>query len=209
MKVEIYSDIACPWCAIGKRRFRRALEAFERREVVAVVHRPFQLDPTAPRTPVPLLTYLERRYGAMAPGMLHRVEEAAAVEGLVFDWDRALAVNTFLAHRLLLHAAERWGVELQDELLDRLYRAHFSEGRDVGSRAVLAEIAGEAGGDAAEATAYLASDAGEEELRQALDEASLIGVRSVPTFVFDGERALAGAQPVGVLLGVMGDTARG
>src|SRR5919112_5540668 len=100
MKVEVYSDVACPWCYIGKRRFERALGAFPGRDDVEVVYRPFQLDPTTPTTATPLMPRLERRYGSGFRAAANRTEETARAEGLSIDHDRALAVSTLLAHRL-------------------------------------------------------------------------------------------------------------
>src|SRR5690554_4302487 len=100
MKVEIYSDIVCPWCYIGDRRFARALAAFPGAAQVDVVYRPYQLDPDAPEEPIPLKSYLERRFGRPVDGMLQRVSETAREEGIEMDWDRALSVNTLTAHRL-------------------------------------------------------------------------------------------------------------
>src|SRR5690606_21072493 len=116
LTVEIYSDIACPWCYIGERRLERALAALPAHEPIEVVFRPFQLDPAAPATAVPLTQYLERRYGARASGMLSAVSRTAAGEGITMDWDRALSVNTRTAHRLLQWALREGGPEVQRKL---------------------------------------------------------------------------------------------
>src|SRR5687767_13003626 len=101
MKVEIYSDVVCPWCYIGEKRFERALAAYPGAEAVEVIFRAYQLDPAAPPRAIPLRRYLERRFGAPADGMTKQVSAAAAGEGIEIDWDRALAVSTRQAHRLM------------------------------------------------------------------------------------------------------------
>ena len=105
MKVEIYSDVACPWCYIGERRFERALAAFPGGHEIEVTFRPFQLDPNAPAAGVPMSEYLAKRFGRPEDAMLSRVTQAAAGEHITMDWDRAIAVNTRTAHRLLRLAA--------------------------------------------------------------------------------------------------------
>src|SRR5215218_5795732 len=109
MKVEIYSDVVCPWCYIGERRFERALAAYPASEPVEVVFRPYQLDPGAPAEARPLRRYLEARFGGSADGMTRQVGAAAAGEGITIDWDRALAVNTLQANRLLRLAEREYG----------------------------------------------------------------------------------------------------
>ena len=117
MKVEIYSDVVCPWCYIGERRFARALAAFGGGDV-EVVFRPFQLDPAAPTAAEPIARYLERRFGARAGSMLGSVSAAAAAEGITMDWDRALAANTRTAHRLLGLAEREYGAGTQRALAE-------------------------------------------------------------------------------------------
>jgi predicted DsbA family dithiol-disulfide isomerase len=203
MRVEIYSDVVCPWCYIGERRFARALAAFPQAGRVEVVYRSYQLDPEAPAEAVPLKQYLARRYGALMESMLARATETAAAEGIVMDWDRALVVNTLTAHRLLGLAEREYGAEVQRALADKLFEAHFTRGVDVADHEQLAGLAGSAGMDRARVLAYLASDEGLAETREALAQARRIGVRAVPTFVFDGEYAVEGAQPASVFLQVL------
>jgi predicted DsbA family dithiol-disulfide isomerase len=200
MKVEIYSDIVCPWCYIGKRRFQRALAERAGRapdDEVEVVFRPYQLDPNEPATPRPLLESLQRKFGPQARAMTARVSEAAREEGIEIDWDRAVAVNTLPAHRLLWLAEREAGPAVQRALAERLFEAHFARGENVGNPATLARLAGEAGGglDPARAAAMLATDEGEREVRGAIVQARRLGVAAVPTFVFDGEYGVQGAQP--------------
>jgi predicted DsbA family dithiol-disulfide isomerase len=191
--VEIYSDVVCPWCYIGKRRFERALADFG--EPVDVVYRPFQLDPQAPTTAAPVLDAYARKFGGLenARRLMERVTAAATGEGIEFRLDRAQRTNTFEAHRLLLHALEQ-DPRLQADVKERLLRAYFTEGRDVGDHGVLTEAAVAAGLDRDRTAAFLESDEGRDELRGLLDGAIDRGITAVPTFVFAGRWAVPGAQ---------------
>lgn len=208
MKVDIYSDIACPWCWVGEARFTRALAAFGGAGEVEVVFRPFQLDPDAPAEPVPMLEYLERRFGSGAGAMVGRVAEQARSDGLDMRYERALAVNTLRAHRLLRLAEREHGAAVQHDVASRLFAAHFAEGRDVSDPETLAAIAAEAGMDAARVRAELAGDAGEREVRDEISDARRLGVTAVPTFVFDGKYAVQGAQPTSAFLQALETVAR-
>lgn len=208
MKIEIYSDVACPWCYIGKRRFERALEAFAGREGVDVVFRPFQLDPTTPTTATPLMARLEKRFGSGFRAAAKRTEETARAEGLTIDHDRALAVNTLLAHRLLWLAERDYGAAVQRDLADRLFEAYFANGADVGDRVKLAELAAAAGMERDRVARFLASNEGEAEVRAEIAEARTLGVDAVPTFVFDETYAVSGAQPTPVFLQILEQVAR-
>lgn len=208
MKVEIYSDVVCPWCYIGERRFARALAAFPRAGEVEVVFRPFQLDPGASTTAVPTARHLASRYGARAEGMMQNVTQVGAQEGIAFRFDRALAVNTRTAHRLLRLAEREHGPAVQRALAERLFDAHFTEGVDIGDRARLVELAAAAGMDAERVRGYLASGEGDAELGAELDEARALGVQAVPTFVFDGQYVVEGGQPASVFLQVLEEVER-
>ena len=209
MKVEIYFDVVCPWCYIGERRFARALETLGASAGdVEVEFRPFQLDPGAPERAIPIGEYLERRYGALANSMQERVGKVAAGEGVTIDWSRAQMANTLKAHRLLRLAQLEYDADVQHALVEALFRAHFTDGVDVGDVAQLAAIAGAVGMDATRAAAWLSSDEGERETREAIRDAQAIGVQSVPTFVFDGRYAVEGAQPVETFVEVMTEVRR-
>lgn len=194
MKVDIYSDVACPWCYIGQARFERALEAFAGPEHVEVRYRPYQLDPRAPTDPEPMYDYLERRFGAKARAMAAHVIGIARAEGLVMDYERGLSVNSLDAHRLLTLAEREHGTEMQRALMRRLFDAHFAEGRDVGDPRVLAELAAAVGMDQDATRNYLESDAGTREVREEIAAAQRLGVSAVPTYVFDDRYIIEGAQ---------------
>jgi len=202
VKVDIWSDVVCPWCYIGKRRFEAALRRFPAAADVTVTFRAFQLDPGAPPgAATPVREVYERKFGpGQADGMIERVTTMAADEGLTFDMDRALRANTLLAHRLLWLAGER-GV--QDALKERLLRAYFSEGRNVGDPDTLADLAAECGLDREAVLGFLASDAGRAEVAGDLTEALELGITAVPTYVFDGRWSVPGAQDPDTFLRVL------
>jgi predicted DsbA family dithiol-disulfide isomerase len=196
MRIDVYHDLVCPWCRIGKANLAAALERWEG-EAPTVVYRPFLLDPAAPESAEPLLDWFRRTKGVADPlPLFERVAEAGAGAGLRFRFDRALSVQTRDAHRLLLAAPP----EIQPALLDVLHRLHFEEGASIGDPLVLAQAAAEAGMDRAEALDLLESGAGLLELQAALRESHHLVQGGVPFFVFDGRYALSGAQPPEVLL---------
>ena len=195
MKVDIYSDVACPWCYVGQARFERALAEFAGVERVDVRYHPYQLDPGAPAEAEPMYDYLTRRFGERSRSMAAHVIGIARGEGLEMDYDRGLSVNTLNAHRLSMLADREYGAETQRALIRRLFDAHFAEGKDVGDPRVLAELAGEVGMDPDAARNYLETDAGTGEVTEAIADAKRLGVSAVPTYVFDDKYVIEGAQP--------------
>ncbi len=199
MQVEIYSDVVCPWCYIGKRRWEAALEQIAKVhgsdavDSIEVVYRPFQLDPTAPSTPSPVFETYAKKFGSeqKAAEIIDRVTEAAAGEGLEFHLDIAQRANTLSAHRLLW-LAETKGV--QHDVKERLMRAYFREGADIANHRVLIRIGIESGLDEADVATMLNSDQGLNETLRALSQGAGRGITAVPTFVFDGEFMVSGAQ---------------
>ena len=204
MRVDIWSDVACPWCYIGKRRFDVALGRFQHRDAVEVHWRSFELDPAAPA--VRNVPYLERLAGkyrislAEADARIDDMIEAGARNGVVLRFDKAQPANTFDAHRLLHLAAER-GV--QADMADRMFRATFTKGAALGEPGVLAGLAADAGLDPTEVTAVLESDAFADVVRADERRAAELGIDSVPFFVVGGSYGVAGAQPPDVLLEVL------
>lgn len=196
MRVEIWSDIVCPWCYIGKARFEEGLAAFDHRDRVEVVHRSFELDPDRPKgDTVPVLDMLTAKYRVpreQAQAMEARVAEAAADAGLGYRADRDHG-NTFDLHRLL-HLAKTRG--RQGELLDLLYAANFAEERSVFDPATLVSLAAEAGLAADEARAVLDDDgAYADAVRADEREAAELGATAVPFFVLDRRFGVSGGQP--------------
>jgi predicted DsbA family dithiol-disulfide isomerase len=204
MRVEIWSDVVCPWCYIGKRRFESALSRFAHREQVEVVWRSFELDPHAPRRSEGALEeMLSRKYGvslAEASAMNARVTGLAAKEGLAYHLDQAQHGNTFDAHRLIhLGAAHH----LQGEVKERLLRAYFSEGRSISDPATLVALGAEAGIPPAEVRAMLAGDTYAGAVRADERRAAAFGIRGVPFFVIDERFGVSGAQDAAVLLNAL------
>jgi predicted DsbA family dithiol-disulfide isomerase len=201
MNVEIWSDIACPWCYIGKRRFEAALERFEHADQVEVHWRSFELDPAAPAVrPGGVVEHLAAKYGqtpAAAQAMVTNMEQVAAGEGLEFHLEDTAGGNTFDAHRLLHLARERGR---QDELKEELLRGYFTHGLPVADRTALVEAAVRAGLDRAEAEAVLGGEDHAEAVRDDEAQAYALGISAVPFFVLDRKYGVAGAQPADVLL---------
>lgn len=202
LTVEVWSDIACPWCFIGKRRFATALAGFPHRDHVEVTWRSYELSPTTPVGPGrPELDALAEHKGIpvdRVKQMFAQVTAVAAGEGLAYDFDRALAVNTFAAHRLVHLAHSTGGADLAERTLEALFSAHFEHGADLGDDETLVRIVSGAGLDAEAARAALDSDEGADAVRADEDEARALGVTGVPFFVVDRRVAVSGAQPAEV-----------
>ncbi|MEV1286797.1 DsbA family oxidoreductase [Micromonospora sp. NPDC049679] len=205
MEIEIYSDVVCPWCYIGKRRLEQALESYDGE--VTIRFRPFQLDPQPVHKPEPLVDALAAKFGGpeRARQIFEHTTGAAAQSGLTLHFDHAVSANTFDAHRLVWFATSRGRAA---EMIDALYQAHFTDGVDVGSRSALATLAGGVGLDETEVREFLDSSAGVAEVRGELDAARELGVTSVPTFVFAGKYAVTGAQEPETLRSVLDEVSR-
>jgi predicted DsbA family dithiol-disulfide isomerase len=198
--VEVWSDLVCPWCYLGKRRLEQALEQFPQRDRVDVVWRSFELEPDAPTTPEPRAEALVRRYGMTPEQAAERdatMTALAAEAGLDYRPDLVLLGNTFDAHRIL-HAAAAAG--LQAPAKERMLRAYFTEGRALSDPDTLVELAGEAGLDTEAARAALADGSHADEVRAEEREAAQLGVTGVPFFVLGRRYAVSGAQPAELLL---------
>lgn len=210
MKVEIWSDVVCPWCHIGKRRFEAALARFPHRDAVEVEWKAFELDPGARSaaagesvSPSGYAERLARKYGTSVAGgqqMTDHMTQQAAGEGLDFRFDRAVPANTFDAHQVIHLAAER-GV--QDAVKERLLAAYFTEGAAVGDRETLIRLAAEAGLDADEVRDALDEQRYAAAVRADEAEAGALGISGVPFFVVDRKYAVNGAQPADALLQVL------
>lgn len=204
MRIEIWSDIACPWCYIGKRRFEQALGAFPHRDRVEVVHRSYLLDPGAPTEPVETVAeMLGRKYGGGAGAgrtMIDRVEAVAAEEGMVWRHHSSLRVDTLDAHRLL-HLAREEGC--QDSLLEALYAAYFAQARNIADHDTLAELATGAGISEDRVREVLGSTEFTDAVFAEAAEAGALGANGVPFYVAERKYAVPGAQPVEVFTQVL------
>ena len=192
MRIDIWSDLVCPWCWIGKHRLQAALEGMG---PVDIHWHPYQLDPDADATPVPLREAYAKKFGSAerTEEILSQTQSTANAEGLPMDFSRGqVRVSTFDAHRLLWLAAREGDA---GKVGEALFRAHFAEGRNLADPDVLAD-AGAAGGLPRERViAMLDGDEGKAETRAGIVQAQAIGIRAVPTFVIDGQLAVQGAQP--------------
>jgi predicted DsbA family dithiol-disulfide isomerase len=199
MRVDIWSDIVCPWCYIGKRRFDQALATLDQRDQIEVVHRSFELDPAMQRgQTVQLLDMLAAKYRLnpeQASEAESRVAATAAADGLGYTSDRPVG-NTFDAHRLVHLASDRGRGE---ELLQRLYEAYFAEGKSVFGAGALTAAAAAAGLDPAEARRVLDDGGYAQDVRADEEQASALGISGVPFFVLDGKYGLSGAQPAALI----------
>ncbi|HYD10183.1 MAG TPA: DsbA family oxidoreductase [Acidimicrobiales bacterium] len=209
MNVDIWSDVVCPWCSIGRARFARALEQFEHRDSVTVVWRSYELDPSAgpsegaPAGPGGYAARLAAKYGTSVGEAEERIEHitsVAATEGLDFRFDRMRRGNTFDAHRLLHLALDR-GV--QEAAKERIDRATFSEGLPVSDIDALVQVGVDAGLDADEVRDVLESEKYADSVRADEAQATAYGIRGVPFFVVDGRYGVSGAQTPEVLLDVL------
>lgn len=204
MHVEIWSDIACPWCYVGKRRFESALSTFARREDVQVTWRSFELDPSAPPERVgDGASHLAEKYATsreQALTMQQHMTDVAAGQGLDLRFDLARSGNTLDAHRLL-HLAAAQGC--QDLLKERLLRAYLTEGEPIGDRATLQRLAPQVGLPLDEVRNVLDTDRYADEVREDERTAASMGISAVPFFVVDRALGASGAQPAEVLLDLL------
>lgn len=206
MRIEVWSDVVCPWCYIGKRRLEKALADFPAADQVEVVWHSYQLDPSAPVGGEELSRdALARRFGgpAQVQQMFDRVEATAAEEGLLFRLGQAHHTNTVAAHRVLHLALETGGPTLQGALKEALLDAHFVKSRNVGDPEVLAEIAVAAGLDAERVAEVLGSSEYLQEVHADIAQAQAFGASGVPFFVVDGKYGISGAQPTEVFAGAL------
>jgi predicted DsbA family dithiol-disulfide isomerase len=204
MEVEIWSDVVCPWCYVGKRQFEEALRRFPHADQVTVSWRSFELDPASPReVGLSMDTILERKYGMsedQARAANRQMTALAAGVGLEYHLDWVRVGNTFGAHRLIHLAATR---DLADALKERLLAAYFTEGRSVGDPATLSELAVAVGLDPTEVDRTLAGEAFAADVRADEARALALGATGVPFFVIDETYGVAGAQGADVLLGAL------
>jgi len=206
IQVEIWSDVVCPWCYIGKRRFERAVTELDGEIDLDVVYRPYQLDPTAsPGKSQPVFEAYARKFGGpeQAAAIIDRVTATAAQDGLGFRMDRALRANTLLAHRLLWLAEQQGSPVPQATLKERLLQAYFIDGLDIGDPDVLADCAAEIGFERPAVIEFLDSDRGRGEVAAFLEQAAENGIGAVPTFVINGRWAIPGAQDTETFVNVL------
>ena len=196
MQVEIWSDVVCPWCYLGKKRFERALAGFEHRDDVQVIYRSFELDPASPRgVTSPTIELLASKYGMsqeQASQAQRQMEERAAGDGLTFRMEGLRSGNTRDAHRLIQLARERGR---QAALVERLHRAYFTEQESIFDHEALTRLAVDAGLDRDEVASVLAGDCYGDHVDTDEAMAQALGATGVPLFVIDRKYGISGAQP--------------
>ena len=193
LTVEVYSDVICPWCYVGKRRLERALQHVGDTVKTYVAWRPFQLNPTMPKDGMDRTAYLEAKFGSLDTfnEMEQRLLEAGQTEQIAFAFQKiARTPNTFLAHRLIWYAGQQ---DCQDAIVHQLFKGYFEEGLDIGSTAVLVELGDRVG---LQAAPFLASNDGVAEVKAEESVGHKLGIRGVPYFIVNGTSAISGAQPV-------------
>lgn len=199
MHVDVWSDVICPWCYIGKRNLEAALAQFDHADQVEVRWHSFELDPRAPRDEATdLAASLASKYGtdrAGALAMMDRVATVAEGVGLHYRFDLARRVNTFDAHRVIHLAERQGGAALQGAVKERLLAAYFVEGGDLSDHSTLEGLAAEAGLDAGAVAAMLASDELTDDVRSDEARAHELGISGVPFFLVEGAAGVSGAQP--------------
>lgn len=202
MNIDVYHDIACPWCRIGKANLETALERWDG-EPVTISWQPFLLDRDVPAAGVPIQEFYEKKFGAENLGpMFERVKQAGRSVGVEFNFDGAVRAPSENAHRLVWLAPD----DKKTAVVDGLQRAYFNEQKNVADVETLADVAEAAGMDRAETLHRLQSDDGVAETAAAIDAAYRLGVTGVPFFVFDARNALSGAQPAESILAAMRQT---
>lgn len=203
MKIEIYSDVICPWCFIGKRRLEQALERVGSAQPAQVLWRPFELNPTMPKEGLDRRTYLEAKFGGAEAlqAMEDRVAQAGEAEGIEFAFDRiARTPNTFDAHRLIWFAGQQG---CQDEVVEALFYSYFTLGRDIGNLDSLTEVAADSGLNREEVRVFLANDRAVQEVRTEEATGHRLGIRGVPYFLLNGSFSISGAQPPDIFVSAL------
>ncbi len=212
MKVEIWSDIMCPFCYIGKRHFEEALKQFGHKAEIIIEWKSFQLDPEIPKEREKVenvYEYLAKRKGISldhSKKMHENVMKMAHAAGLEYHFDKAVVANSFDAHKLIQLAKEKG---LGNEMEERLFKAYFTDGMDMGDPAVLIELGREIGLEGAEIKDVLASDEYGYKVKEDIWEAEQLGVKGVPFFVFDRKYAVSGAQPIEAFVQTMEKASEG
>lgn len=203
VRVEVYSDVICPWCFVGRRRLARAVDMLAGRHEVEVTWKPFQLNPWMPAEGMDRAAYRAQKFGSAerASSGDTRLVEVGHGEGIELKFDKITRTpNTFDAHRLIW-LAEKQGRQI--EVIDALFQAYFQDGKNIGDHSVLADLAAEAGLDANDVRCFLATQEGVDEVEAEESVGRSLGIDGVPFFLFEGKYGVSGAQPAEVLLDVI------
>jgi predicted DsbA family dithiol-disulfide isomerase len=209
LTIEVFSDVVCPWCYIGKRRLEKSLELLGGEHEIEVLWRPFQLNPGMPPEGIERQTYRTAKFGSWERSLEldARVAAVGASVGIAFAFDRiARTPDTFDAHRLIWYSQGRGK---QNALVETMFRAYFTEGQDIGERKVLCDLGVDVGLDRIEVECFLSSDGGLSEVRPEEERGRRMGIDGVPYFLIDGRVALSGAQEPEVIVEAIEKAARG
>ena len=203
LRIEVYSDVVCPWCYIGKRRLERALGQLNGAAPARITWRPYQLNPTMPKDGMDRTTYLEAKFGSLDAfrQMEEHVLAAGAAERIPFAFEKvARTPNTFLAHRLIWYAEQQ---SRQDAVVESLFRGYFTEGADIGLVPVLGQLAGRAGLDAVAVESFLQREEGATEVKAEEAAGHRLGIRGMPYFLVNGSISISGAQPLDIFVSAL------
>ena len=206
LTIEIYSDVVCPWCYIGKRRLERALDQLNGAARARITWRPYQLNPTIPEDGMDRTTYLAAKFGSLDAfrQMEEHVLSAGAAERIPFAFDKiSRTPNTFLAHRLIWYAEQQGR---QDAVVESLFRGYFTEGADIGSVPVLGQLAGRADLAVAVVESFLHSEEGATEVKAEEAVGHRLGIHGAPYFVINGSISISGAQPPDIFVSAIQQT---
>jgi predicted DsbA family dithiol-disulfide isomerase len=203
LTIEIYSDVVCPWCYVGKRRLERALGQLKDRVQAHITWRPFQLNPMMPKEGMDRTTYLTAKFGSL--DAFRQMEEhllaAGAAEHIPFAFEKVVRTpNTFMAHRLIWYAEQQ---RCQDAIVESLFRGYFTERVDIGSVPVLGQLAGRSGLDPAAVESFLHSEGGATEVKDEEAAGHRLGIRGVPYFVLNSSILISGAQPSDIFVSAL------
>ncbi len=201
--IEVFSDVVCPWCYVGRQRLARAAELLADKHEIRVTWKPYQLNPWIPPEGMDRAEYRRMKFGSAerSSGMDGRLREAGQGEGIELAFEKiARTPNTLQAHRLIWLAGQR---DRQIEMVDALFQAYFTDGKDIGDNAVLAELATSAGLDAEEVGRFLTSDEGLTEVEEEEQVGRSLGIDGVPFFLLADKYGVSGAQPAEVLANVI------
>jgi predicted DsbA family dithiol-disulfide isomerase len=211
IRIDVVSDVVCPWCYIGKRRLEKAIEGTQipdnaQVKNIEIIYRAYQLDPSVPKQGTDFQTYMENRFGSDFVGKFHQVEQAAKTEGLVFDFSSLpKAINTFTLHRILTIALQD-GIQL--EVKEAFMKAYFIDRQDLTQENTLVELLEKYGWSAEKTLEIIHSDIAADEVKEEMNYYRQLGVTGVPFFIFNQKYAVSGAQPAEVFMEILEKVAK-
>ena len=206
IRIDVVSDVVCPWCYIGKRRLEKAIEGTQLSDNVQVkdieiIYRSYQLDSAVPKEGIDFQTYMENRFGTNFVSKFHQVEQVAQTEGLDFDFSSLpKAINTFTLHRILTIALQDG---IQPEVKEAFMKAYFVDRQDLTQENILVELLGKYGWSAEKTLEIINSDVATDEVKEEMNYYRQLGVTGVPYFIFNNKYAVSGAQPAEVFMEIL------